>query len=144
VDTESVALASTAAATMVTLLTTDAWAQVKKEIAGLWRRFRPEHAAAAEDDLSAARDEAIAAAQAGDATVADALTTEWELRLRRLLAADPGVAAELARVVTTLANALESTAESTGKQHENVTITQQANASKHSSVIQIAGDGRFG
>jgi hypothetical protein len=35
VDPESVALASTAAATMVTLLTTDAWAQVKKEIGGL-------------------------------------------------------------------------------------------------------------
>jgi hypothetical protein len=33
-DTESVALASTAAATMVILLTTDAWTQVKKEVVG--------------------------------------------------------------------------------------------------------------
>jgi hypothetical protein len=72
VDTEITALASTAAATMVTLLTTDAWTRVK---------------------------------------------------------------GELARIVTTLASA---------QQHENVTITQKANASDHSTVIQIAGDGRFG
>jgi hypothetical protein len=124
-DTESVALASTAAATIVTLLTTDAWTQVKKEVAGLWRRFRPEHAAAVEDDLSAARQEALAAAAAGDEAVPRALATEWESRLRRLLAAEPAAASELAQVVATLTSI---------KQHENVMITQKANASDQSQV----------
>lgn len=43
-DGESLALASTAATTLVTLLTTDAWAKAKQEMASLWQRFRPEHA----------------------------------------------------------------------------------------------------
>ncbi len=134
-DTEIVTLASTAAATMVTLLTTDAWTRVKEEIADLWRRFRPEHAAAVADDLAAAATEAAAAAAAGDAAVARDLTAEWSRRLRRLLEAEPAAIPELARIVTEL----------TGIQHnEYVTIDQDASASDHSTVIQIAGDGRFG
>ena len=96
-DTEIAALASTAAATMVTLLTTDAWTRVKEEISGLWRRFRPEHAATVAADLAAAH--------------------------------------ELAHVVSTLTSIQHS---------DNVTITQKADARDHSTVIQVAGDGRFG
>jgi lipase chaperone LimK len=139
VDTESVALASTAAATLVTLLTTDAWTQVKKEIAALWRRFRSAHAAAVEADLNAAREEALAAAEIGNETVVGALTAEWEARLRRLLAADPAAVAEIARVITVLKQDTANPA-----QYENVTITQKADASDCSTVIQIGGDGRFG
>lgn len=142
-DTESVALASTAAATMVTLLTTDAWTQVKKEVAGLWRRFRPHHATAVADDLDAARTEALAAAQTGDDTVARALTTEWQARLQRLLAADAGAAAELARVVATMASALERATAAAQPQQGNVTIEQQAIVTDQGTAIQIAGDGRF-
>ena len=134
-DTEIAALASTAAATMVTLLTTDAWTRVKEEISGLWRRFRPEHAAAVAADLAAAREEAVAAAAAGDEAVPGDLATEWAARLRRLLAAEPAAAHELAHVVSTLTSIQHS---------DNVTITQKADARDHSTVIQVAGDGRFG
>lgn len=87
-DQESVELASTAAATMVALMTIDAWTQVKKEIGGLWRRFRPEHAAAVEADLAAARAEAVTEIETGREPAGDILAAEWESRLRRLLAAD--------------------------------------------------------
>jgi hypothetical protein len=144
VDTESAVLASTAAATMVTLLTTDAWAQAKKEIGGLWRRSRPEHADAVEADLTEARDEALAAAESEDERIALALTVEWESRLRRLVAADATAAAELARVVTALSGLLERTTAEREKRHENITITQDAHTSGHSTVIQVAGDARIG
>lgn len=144
--TETAAFVSTAAATMVSLLTTDAWTQVKREVTGLWRRFRPGHAAAVEDDLEAAREEAIAAADGDEAAavaLAAGLTTEWEARLRRLLAADPAAVPELERVVTLLASALERATDAPGEHPGNVTITQVANPSGRSSVIQVAGNARL-
>jgi hypothetical protein len=66
------------------------------------------------------------------------LAAEWESRLRRLLAADPGVAPELARVVAVLARLLED------QGARPITIRQRVNASDHSTVIQVAGDARIG
>jgi hypothetical protein len=129
VDSESVALASTAAATLVTLLTTDVWAKAKQEIAGLWRRFRPEHAEVVEAELTDARVEALAGGEA----VASALATEWESRLRRLLAADAAAAGELARVAELLTRMA-------AEQGRNVAISQQVTASGHAAVVQVAGD----
>jgi hypothetical protein len=132
-DSESVALASTAAATVVTLLTTDAWAKAKQEITGLWRRYRPEHADIVEAELAEAHNEAVA----GDEAVARALAAEWESRLRQLMAADATAANELSRVVSTLTRAL-------AEQDKKVTINQQVTASGHAAVIQVAGDARIG
>jgi len=134
VDPESAALASTAAATMVTLLTTDAWVQVKKEIGGLWRRFRPSRAEAVEADLEEAREQALAAVR--DEAAIRLLTAEWESRLKRLLAADAAAAAELARVTDTLVGLLP--------QGMDVRVAQHANASDHSTVIQVGGNARIG
>jgi hypothetical protein len=132
VDAESAALASTAAATVVTLLTTDAWGQVKKEIGGLWRRFRPSHADVVEADLTEARQEVLA----GDEVVARTLVAEWESRLRRLLAADSAVADELARVISALAGSLPNGG--------STTVTQHAQASGHSTIVQAGRDARIG
>jgi hypothetical protein len=135
VDSESAALASAAATTVVALLTTDGWTQVKKEVGGLWRRFRPSHAETVEADLAGAREEALAG---GDA-VTGTLVTEWESRLRRLLAADRAVAGELARVTDVLAGHLVR-----GERSGNVTVSQYAEASGGSTVIQVGRDARIG
>lgn len=130
VDAESAALASTVAATLVTLLTTDSWIQVKKEIGDLWRRFRPSHADAIQADLAQARETALAA----DGAVASALVTEWESRLRELLAADRAVAAELTRVTVVLARCLPRAG--------NTTISQRADVRGQGRVIQAGRDVR--
>lgn len=131
-DAETGALASTAATTVVALLATDAWAQVKKELGDLWRRFRPSHAEVVEADIAQAHEEAVA----GDEAVARTLVIEWESRLRRLLATDQAVAGELARVIGALASHLPG--------DENVTVTQRGSASGHGTVIQVGRDARFG
>jgi hypothetical protein len=74
VDSESLALASTAAATLVTLLTTDAWTWASREIVSMWHRFWPSQAADVEAELAQARADALA----GDQAVIRAVTTEWE------------------------------------------------------------------
>ncbi|MGD0553504.1 MAG: hypothetical protein ABSA93_00850 [Streptosporangiaceae bacterium] len=130
-DGESAALASTAAATLVALLTTEAWARAKSEIVAVWRRFRPAHADAVEADLTQAHEEAVA----GDEAVARTLTAEWESRLGRLLTADPDAATELRRVTDALAKLVEQ---------QPTTITQQAKASGHGTVIQVGRDARIG
>jgi len=135
VDSESAALASAAATTVVALLTTDGWTQVKKEVGGLWRRFRPSHAETVEADLAEAREEVLA----GGGAVTGALVIEWESRLRRLLAADRAVAGGLARVTGVLAGHLVR-----GESGGNVTVSQYAEAFGGSTVIQVGRDARIG
>lgn len=77
-DSEGLALASTAAATLVTLLTTEAWTKASREIASLWHRFRPSQAAGVEAELAQARADVLA----GDQAVTRAVVTEWEGRRR--------------------------------------------------------------
>jgi hypothetical protein len=144
VDTEIVALASTAATTMIGLFATDAWSQAKREISGLWQRFRPEHAAAVDADLVQAHSEAVAAAGRGDEQAINELKTEWESRLKRLAAVDVAVASELIRVVDVLTRTLEHTTAEHGKQPGTVSSSQRAIASGGSSVIQVAGNAKFG
>jgi len=134
VDGETAALASTAAATLVTLLATDAWAQVKKEIGGLWRRLRPAEAHVVVAELERSRDKA--AGSPGDSAVIDALQAEWTARLLELLTAG-AAAAELGKANSALAALLPE------KRKENVSIWQIADA-RGSTVVQVAGDAEIG
>lgn len=134
-DAESVALASTAAATMVALLTTDAWTQVKKEVGGLWRRLRPAEADVVVAELGRSRDEA--AGSPGDSAVIDALKAEWNARLIELLTAE-AAAAELGKANSALEALLPE------KPEKNVSIRQTADARGGSAVVQVAGDARIG
>lgn len=95
-------LAGTAGSTIVTLLATDAWEKTKTAVGGLWKRVHPGRAGAVEADLVEARTEVLAARAAGDAQTERDLTAEWQGRIRRLLAADSGVAAELRQVLVSL------------------------------------------
>lgn len=129
---DPVSLAGVAATTIVTLLATDAWGTVKKEIGALWRRFRPHEADLVEAELAQAHEEAAAP----DTAITRAQTLYWESRLLRLLSADNAVAAELLRIVDEL------------KARENGPVTgsvrQYASASEHSTVVQVGGNARLG
>jgi hypothetical protein len=98
VEPETVALASTAATTLVTLLATDAWGQVKEKVGALWGRFRPDEAEAVEAELTAAREEVTTA----DEVALRVLRLHWESRLLRLAAADADAHAELKELVAQL------------------------------------------
>jgi len=97
-DADLAVMASSAATTIVGLMATDAWDQVKEKTWALWRHFRPEQADAIGSDLDRAHAEITDAGE----TVALAISREWESRLLRLLAADTAVAAELSRVLDEL------------------------------------------
>ncbi|MFD3540080.1 hypothetical protein ACFWUQ_11345 [Streptomyces sp. NPDC058662] len=101
-DAELVALASSAATTVVGLLATDGWEQAKVGVAALWRRARPEQAETVEAELVAARTGVLTARQAGDDGAEAALTAEWCDRLRHFLAADPARARELRALLAEL------------------------------------------
>ena len=117
-------LAGSAATTIVTLLATDAWGQVKEKIGALWHQFRPEQA----DDIETALDNGHLEVQNADATVALAITRDWESRLLRLLAVNSAVAADLARAVTEL-NQIQA-----GKP-EHSSIRLNVTATDHSTAI---------
>jgi hypothetical protein len=131
-DGELAALAASAATTIVTLLATDAWGEVKEMVGGLWRRFRPELAHDVEQELDRARAETVTA----DETVVLAFIREWESRLLRLLAADTDAAAELSRILAELSRSRMA--------QQRGAVRQTAKASGRSTVIQVGGDAAIG
>jgi hypothetical protein len=102
VDGEIVVLCSSAATTLVTLMTTDGWKQVKVRFAALWQRGRPEQAAAVEADLESARDAAITARREDDEEALADIAAEWRSRLRQLTNSDEALQIELRRLVEEL------------------------------------------
>lgn len=133
-DAELAVIASSAATTIVNLMATDAWDQVKHKVGALWRSFRPEQADVVESDLDRVRLEITGA----DEAIALAISREWESRLLRLLAADSAVVVELSRVIAELRQI------PAGAQARGGDVRQSAKASGQSTVIQIGGDGTIG
>lgn len=131
-DGELATLAGSAATTIVTLLATDGWGEVKDRIGGLWRRFRPDQADTTVQDLDRAHTEIAAA----DEVVTLAITREWESRLLRLLAAEAGAAAELTQVLAELRRSCSA--------QRRGDVRQTAKASGRSTVIQVGGDATLG
>jgi hypothetical protein len=134
-DPELTALTATAAATVVKLLATAAWEQAKNAVGELWRRVHPDRAETVQAELEETRTELLAAQQVGDEQVEQALVSEWQGRLRRLMVADPQVVDDLRQVVAQLGSALAAT----DPQQGNV-ITMQATAFGHSRVNQAGRD----
>jgi len=89
-------LLSAAATTLVGAMTTDSWAQVKAAFARLWGQV-PEQAEAVLADLEEMSPNAVAARAAGDERARSELVTEWQSRLRRLVAGDELLQQELRR-----------------------------------------------
>src|SRR5688572_21752171 len=99
VGVDPIGLATAAATSIVGLLATDAWEKAKDVIGALWRRVHPDRAETVLAELAETRAEVVAARTSGDEQAERELTGEWQGRLRRLLAADPDVAAELTRLL---------------------------------------------
>jgi hypothetical protein len=133
VDSELAALSSAAATTLVALMTTDSWEQVKATFLGLWRRSYPRQADVVDADLTAARSEALAARQAGDEVAKAALVSEWRSRLGRLVAADALIQAELKRLMNQLQPMLSDVGPAGG-------VVMTATASGASRINQAGRD----
>lgn len=129
-DPETALLAQSAGVTLVTLMTTDAWVRTREGITQLWRRMQPHRAEAVAAELEATREDALAADEAGDQETLGELHLEWQGRLRRLLAARPGAAAELRGLLDEL-----EPRSATGP-----AVTQHADASGRARIYQAGRD----
>jgi hypothetical protein len=131
-DTEIAELASRAAATLVGLLTTDAWERAKVGLGALWRRAHPERAETIEAEIIDARSELIAAEAAGDLQVERDLVDEWKTRVRRLLISNPDLAVPLRRLLDD-----ELTPALPGSRVRIEKLDQRAKASRGGKVYQV-------
>jgi len=97
VEAELATLAASGATTLVGLMVTDAWGQVRSRVTGLFRRGPS--ARAVDADLEESRQAALAAVAEGDLQGRADIEAEWRSRLRRLLLSDPEVAHDLRALV---------------------------------------------
>lgn len=98
-EPEITALARSAGATLVTLMTTDAWERTREGIALLWQRIQPHRTETLSRELDADREDVLAAYSADDQETLNELRTQWQGRFRRLLVGQPEAAVELRRLL---------------------------------------------
>jgi hypothetical protein len=98
-DAELTALASSGATTLIGLMVTDGWQQVRRRFAALFGNQSTD----VDEELERSRNTLVAARQAMDPTTVDGLEAQWRSRLRLLLASDPGAAHDLRAVLDELA-----------------------------------------
>lgn len=99
-DSELAALASSGATTLVGLMVSDAWAQVRERVAGFF--IRGGQASTVADQLALSRQELLTAQDRGDPEVAADTHAVWRTQLRRILLADPTAAGELQALLADL------------------------------------------
>ncbi|MDF3141686.1 MULTISPECIES: hypothetical protein [unclassified Streptomyces] len=93
-------LTTTAANTVVSSLSTDAWARVRELIVGVWRRHRPDEESAAASATDAALD--VLRGSPSDEEESR-LVEAWQERFRALLDAEPAARRALTALVDELA-----------------------------------------
>ncbi|MFD8981237.1 hypothetical protein [Streptomyces sp. NPDC059564] len=130
-DPELTALAASAATAVVNELATTGWQRVQTALGELWRRVHPERVETVEAELAEARAEVLDARRDGDAESERGLIGHWQFRLRRLLAEDPALAAELRRLLAELEPAPDGT---------GTVITMNATGSDGSRIVQAGRD----
>lgn len=98
-DPEMVALAATAATTLVAAMTKDSWDYTKRAAASLWLWSRhPAAVETVEAELEESRQALVAVPD--DAEIRQDLRTEWKMRLCRLMADNPAVLDALRELLT--------------------------------------------
>ncbi|MFJ7239120.1 hypothetical protein ACIQWB_18555 [Streptomyces olivaceus] len=121
-EAELMALVGTGATTVVGLMVTDAWEQVRQRVVGLFGSTGETDGTAGE--LDASRTALLSAdGTADEEALRSDLTASVRLRLRRLIEEDPGAARELRLLVDEFA----STAglEASGSVHNSITGGRQ-------------------
>ena len=121
------------AATVVTLLVTDGWQQVKDGVVALWRRFHPEAADDVEQALETSRRSLLAAAESGAADAPLNLEAHWRQRVAGLLTEHPEAATELDGLLIRLNDAQAGRTINGG-------VRMQARATGNGRIYQSAGD----
>ncbi len=110
---------------LVKLMATDMWSGAKDVVTGWWHRHHPESAEQVGTDLDRLHDEVVEAA--GDEATREALTGEWRVRLRRLIASNPELAVELRRLLTEELTPLLARANATTTVTQTATVTGDRN-----------------
>ena len=130
-DSDITLLAQGAGATLVTLMTTEAWQHTRDGFSRLWQRMQPGRAETIASELEATREDVLTASATDDQQTLDELRAQWQGQLRRLLLARPRAAVEL----RTLLDELDPTGGATAPP-----ITQHGTASGHARVYQAGRD----
>nr|WP_189181715.1 hypothetical protein [Microbispora rosea] len=99
-EAELMALASSGAATLIGLMVSDAWAEVKDGIARMLARGKAIEQVA--HDLDVSRAEVLRAGESNDQQLMIAVEDSWRARLRDLLQAEPALAEDLRRLLAAL------------------------------------------
>ncbi|MFI0976328.1 hypothetical protein ACH4SP_04765 [Streptomyces sp. NPDC021093] len=121
---------------LVGAMATEAWQQARRATVALWRRARPEQADGVDTSLADARTQVLAARQAQDTDVEEALVTDWQIRLQLLLREDPALADELRRLLDE-----ELTPPLPAEEQDRIgSIVLKARATGHGRVYQAARD----
>ena len=118
---------------LVGAIATSAWQGVRDAVTGLWRRAHPrQEADGIGTELDELREQVLLARHDGDAATERALEGTWQLRLQRLLRADPALTTELQRVLDQVLTPALTPAEQarvgtiimTGSSHDSSTFNQ--------------------
>ncbi|MFF8449135.1 hypothetical protein ACF06Q_15765 [Streptomyces leeuwenhoekii] len=133
-ESELAALVNLAASAVISGMATVGWESAQRAMGELWRRVHPERADTVVAELGEARAEVLVARRHGDEQAERELVGEWQMRLRRLLAAHPEIVPELRRLVEELPPAPEEA----GPRAGGVRLT--ANASGRSRVTMAGRD----
>ncbi|MGW1558524.1 hypothetical protein ACWCQ1_18660 [Streptomyces sp. NPDC002144] len=94
-DAAALALVTTSANSLVSLMTSEVWEQVKGGVAALFRRGRTGGDGPIEDELEESARELRASLESGDQDTQDELRQQWRGKLRRLIRDEPELIAEL-------------------------------------------------
>ena len=128
-----VELALDAANALMTAMATDVWSEVHAKAVNLWRRVYPELVPTIESELSDARQEMVAARQAGDTEVEKELSADWRRKYQRLTRDHPELIPELRRLEEEWAR-LAAAAEAGGTTIKQTNISQTVVAADNSRV----------
>ena len=117
---------------LVGAIATDTWPRVREAVTGLWRRVHPQKADDVGIELDQLREQVLVARRADDIDAERAFEGAWQVRLQRLLRADPAVADEMRRMLDQVLTPALTPAEQarvgtiimTGSSHDSSTFTQ--------------------
>ena len=121
---------------LVTAMATDAWQSARDGALALWRKVRPEQVDVVEAELIEVRGQVLQARRDSDADAEQALAGAWQVRLQRLLRAEPSLAGELKRVLDEVLTPAPAPAD----QERIGSLVMKANASGHGRVYQAGRD----
>jgi hypothetical protein len=124
-----------AASALVGAMATDGWNEVRSGVGALWRRVHPDRVPAIESELDEVRHELLASRRAGDAEVEKGLVSDWQRKLRRLMAAHPELTAELRLLLEEWSRLLPA-ARLAGEQN----FSQVAVVTGHGTANQVGRD----